>query len=169
MRRIAIALAFTLSVGSAQAAVINWSTSLAPENEVPPVMGSMGSGTASGTINTNTGLLTWMVEWTGLTSDVVGAHFHGPATTMENASVVVNIGTISGLMSPTSGSTTVTLPQAAELLGELWYINVHTVDISSGEIRGQVLPGSIAIPLPGSLPLLLGAGLIAGGILRRRA
>jgi hypothetical protein len=37
------------------------------------------------------------------------------------------------------GSALITDPQEGELLGSLWYINVHTELNSGGEIRGQIV------------------------------
>jgi hypothetical protein len=149
---------------TAQAAIVNWSATLAPENEVPPVMNSSGSGSASGTVDTNSGLLTWDISWADLTGPAVGAHFHAQATKAQNAPVVVTVGAISGLSSPTIGDTVITAPQVAFLLAGLWYINVHTATNPDGEIRGQVA----AVPVPATLPLLLGAGLAIGWLARRR-
>jgi hypothetical protein len=149
---------------TAQAVVIHWTADLAPENVVPPVMTSSGSGSASGTVDTDSALLTWDISWAGLTGPAIGVHFHGQATPAQNAAVVVNVGAISGLTSPTIGDTVITAPQVAFLLAGLWYINVHTATNPDGEIRGQVA----AVPVPATLPLLLGAGLAIGWLARRR-
>ena len=81
-------------------------------------------------------------------------HFHGPALTNQNAGVQVDFGAISGTVSPSIGNTVIGAGQAADLLAELWYINIHTAAFPGGEIRGQVLPA----PEPASA-LLLAAGL----------
>lgn len=163
MKHVCIGLAFLLASSGADAAIINWTADLAPESEVPPVTTSDASGSATGSVNTLNGLLSWNIDWTGLTGPAVAAHFHAPATPQENAGIVVNIGAISGLIPPTMGSTTISPPQVQGLLAGLWYINVHTEANPSGEIRGQVA----LVPLPATLPLLLAA---AGtlGLARRR-
>jgi hypothetical protein len=153
-------LIFAVMAASVDAALIPWTATLGPDNEVPVVTGSDGFGTASGTVDSDSGLLTWSLEWADLTGDAVGAHFHGPATTSANAGVVVNIGGISGLTSPATGFTTISGSQVSELLAELWYINVHTQVNPAGEIRGQVIPEPVAISAPATLPLLLGGVLL---------
>jgi hypothetical protein len=72
-------------------------------------------------------------------------HFHGPAPAGANAGVQVNIGLISGLTSPSIGNTIITALQGTDLLNGLWYINIHTGQFAGGEIRGQVLTGSVAV------------------------
>lgn len=170
MKRLASILAFTVMASSADAALIPWTATLAPENEVPPVTGSSGFGAASGTIESDSGLLTWSVEWTDLTGEATGAHFHGPATTSANAGVVVDIGAISGLSSPSAGSTTISDVQVSDLLAELWYINIHTQANPGGEIRGQVIPEAVPVPAPATLPLLFGGVLLLTSlrVLRRK-
>lgn len=112
--------------------------------EVPPT-GATGTGFATATYDDVTGELSWDISWSGLTSAATAMHFHGAAPAGVNASVQVNIGVISGLVSPSVGSTIITPAQGADLLAELWYINIHTPQFPGGEIRGQVL---LSIPTP---------------------
>jgi hypothetical protein len=80
-----------------------------------------------------------------------------------NASPQVNIGTISGLVSPLIGSTTITDAQETQLLDGLWYVNVHSTANPGGEIRGQV------VPEPATLLLLaMGAFFAIAHTLRKR-
>lgn len=168
MKLLASVLAVALTAGAADAAVISWTATLGPENEVPPVISS-GFGSAAGTVDTESGLLTWLIEWSDLTGVAVGAHFHGAAPKTANAGVVVNIGNISGLTPPVTGSTTITALQVTDLLNDFWYINVHTVENPAGEIRGQVIADHPSpVPVPATLPLLLGAGLMLGALRRKR-
>jgi len=102
-------------------------------------------------------LLSWDISWSGLTGPVTGMHFHGPADFGMGAGIQVDIGAISGLNSPSIGSTAIDNLQAAEILDGQWYVNIHTAMFPGGEIRGQVIPS------PGALALL---GL--GGLLARR-
>jgi CHRD domain len=166
MKLLAFLAALTLATASADAAVVNWTASLAPENEVPPLIvpAPDASGSAMGTLDTDANLLSWELTWSGLTGIAVGAHFHGPALPGQAAGIVVNIGSISGLMSPSIGSTNITDEVEALLLDGLLYINVHTGANPSGEIRGQVE----VVPLPATFTLFLAAlGIL--WIARRRA
>jgi hypothetical protein len=100
--------------------------------------GSPGTGSATLTYDDNTNLFSWSISWGGLLGTVTLAHFHGPAFPNQNAGIQVNIGAISGLVSPSIGATVITPAQAADLLSDLWYINIHTDLFPAGEIRGQV-------------------------------
>lgn len=162
----ALALTFAMVASSAaHAAVIDWSATLSGGNELP-IVNSLGAGSAFGTLDTTTNLLTWNITYSGLTN-VVAMHFHeAPATA--NGPVVVNIGAISGLGSPSIGSTTVTDAQEGTILSGGWYINVHTQSYPGGEIRGQVEVSPV--PLPGAMGLTLaGLGSLLAFRRRRRA
>jgi hypothetical protein len=44
--------------------------------------------------------------------------------------------------SPMKGTATLDDKQAADLMAGQWYVNIHTKQNPSGEIRGQVLPAN---------------------------
>lgn len=82
-------------------------------------------------------------SWSGLTSVKTNGHVHGPA-----AIGVGPAGAIFPLL-PTAGAISGSLPHqiwtfagsdSANLLGNLTYANVHSMNFGSGEIRGQLLP-----------------------------
>jgi hypothetical protein len=148
MRTLSIVLLLSIGlVGSAHAAVTDLEATLDQSQQVPP-SGSSGTGSATLTYDDVTGELTWNITWGGLTGPAMAMHFHGPAPPGINAGVQVNIGAISGLVSPSIGSAFITPAQAADLLADLWYINVHTAQFPGGEIRGQVVP--VALPVEDS-------------------
>lgn len=110
---------------------------LAGEQEVPPVE-TEGAGTATVSFDSDTNELSWDIEFSGLSGNATGAHFHGPAAEGANAGVQVNIGDVSGLESPMAGTAELTAEQAQMLLDGEMYINIHTEANPDGEIRGQV-------------------------------
>lgn len=156
---VASVLAIGLMAPAAQAIVIPWSATLDQAQEVPAPTAVPGAGgVASGTVDTVTGDLTWMITFSGLSGAATGMHFHGPAAPGATAGVQVNIGNISGLTSPSNGSTVISQSQVSDLRNDLWYINVHTALNAPGEIRGQV----DAVPVPAALPLMVaGIGALA--------
>ena len=129
------ALAF-LSI-AAHAATVNLKADLKASSEVP-AKDSTGTGTLSGTLDTDTNEFKYHIEFSGLTGPVVAAHFHGPAAEGANAKPQLPIKT-TPLASPIEGKTTVTPEQAKDLIDGKWYFNLHTSANPSGEIRGQVL------------------------------
>ena len=156
--RTLLLVACCFSPVAVQAAIINMSASLDAAQEVAdePVV-SDGTGTGIVTFDDVSNLLSWDIHFSDLTGPATAAHFHGPAAPGVNAGVQVNIGAISGLTSPMSGSATISDDQEMQLLDGLWYINIHTEAYPAGEIRGQVQ----VIPVPAAAWLMLGglAGL----------
>ena len=129
--------ALTLVSLAAHAATINLKADLKASAEVPP-KDSAGTGTLTGTLNTETNEFTYHVEFSGLTGPVAAAHFHGPAAEGVNAKPQLPIkGT--PITSPIDGKATLTADQAKDLLDGKWYFNLHTAANPGGEIRGQVL------------------------------
>lgn len=133
-------LACVTSALVTQAAPVSFTVQLAGTQQVPPVT-TPGAGTADLSYDPSTRVLTWTVTYTGLSSAVTMAHFHGPAPAGKNAGVQIWIskqGTPP--TSPIKGHATLSPSQARQLMAGDWYINVHTADHPAGEIRGQVVP-----------------------------
>lgn len=105
--------------------------------EVPP-SGSTASGTARGTYNVGTGKLTLDVDFAGLSSNTLFAHIH-EGVEGTNGPVVFNLPIEVGV---TSGSFSYMVDldpiQATSLEAGVYYINIHTEDVPSGEIRAQL-------------------------------
>jgi hypothetical protein len=118
----------------ALAEMVKMTATLDASQEVPP-NDSAGKGTADITFDTDSKKLDWKLDYSGLTGDATGAHFHGPAAKGENADVAVPI---EDPKSGASGSATLTDEQAADLMAGKYYVNVHTAAHAGGEIRGQV-------------------------------
>ncbi len=109
--------------------------SLSGASEVPAVT-SGGSGTVQVHLNKQTNVLSWTIEYAGLSGPVTAGSFHGPAVAGQNAAIVVPL---AGADSPIKGSATLTAAQSADLLDGKWYVNLHTARSRDGEIRGQVI------------------------------
>lgn len=143
---------------------INLTATLNTAQEVPTPVGvpANAGGIARLALDPVSNLLGWNIEWDGLTGPPVGMHFHGPAGVGETTGVQVNVGNISGLTSPSIGSTVISDEFESQLLAGQWYLNIHTAANGPGEIRGQVVPESSS----GMLAIVASLGMLP--FLRRR-
>ena len=126
--------AVCLFSSAAMAETVQFAGTLSGGAEVPAKT-TDGKGTATASLDTATKVLTYSVEYSGLSGPATAAHFHGPAAAGANAGVVVPFATPA---SPIKGTATLTDAQIADLTAGRWYANVHTAANPGGEIRGQM-------------------------------
>lgn len=129
--------ALALSALPASATIHNFTINITVDQEVPVPSGGTGSGSGTATYDDVTGEFTWNYSFAGLSGAVTAAHFHGAALPGVNTGVQVVID--SPTDSPNMGMAMIDSNQGADLIGGLWYLNIHTDTVPSGEIRGQVL------------------------------
>ena len=138
----ALALVALIASGSqALALKIPIAAFLSGAGEVP-ANDSPAKGVMEGTFDTDTNTLTWTVTYSGLSSPVIAAHFHGPVsylglTPEENAPI--QVGTPGDLASPFHGVAKIDDAQARDLKDGRWYFNVHSKNFPAGEIRGPII------------------------------
>lgn len=158
---VAVPLALAATAG---ADIVTYNVTLDGDQEVPSV-DTPGFGNAVVTLDTDTGELTWDVEYFDLLAPSTAAHFHGPADIDDTAGVLVDMGageTFGVTEGTLMGSAFIGEVQIEQVLDGLWYINIHSEMHPGGEIRGQV------VPVPGAMALL-GISAIVGTRRRRRA
>jgi hypothetical protein len=137
-RALALAVAAAgglVAVGPALAETIVLTSLLTGAESVPP-NDSAATGMVEASFDTASHQLSWTVSYEGLSGQVIGAHFHGPAAPGGNAGIVVPFTVPDS--GPIIGMTLLTDQQAADLLAGLFYANLHTARHPGGEIRGQL-------------------------------
>ena len=125
----------------ANATIWNINNVINGTQEVPSVT-TPGNGTIVGTYDDVTNQFTATISFSQLLGTTSAGHYHGPALAGANAGVRIGftnipLGVTSGSFSP---SFVLTASQETELLGGLWYANIHTSFRPGGEIRGQINP-----------------------------
>jgi hypothetical protein len=128
------------SMTLAHAAALSFTVPLTGAQQVPAVQ-TQGTGSADLTYDPATRVVTWALTFSGLSSEATMVHFHGPATAGKNAGVKVWVSEKgAAVTSPIKGQATLSEADAKDFLAGQMYLNVHTKDHPSGEIRGQVVP-----------------------------
>ena len=114
------------------------SGSASGDQEVP-VVTTTGTATLSGSYDTVSKQLIYAITWTGLTGDVVVAHFHGPALAGESAGPLQDIAIdVNGMAGSTADTITASSDLHNALIAGKVYYNLHTAAYPDGEVRGQV-------------------------------
>ncbi len=128
----------------------SYDTRLGGNSEVPPVT-TAATGEGDFTLDPSLTQFAFVVRVADI-QDITAAHIHrGPAG--QNGPVVHALFDGSGTFDPThplAGNVTLSAADLADLLGNLYYVNVHTTQHSTGEIRGQIVPrykNQIFLPL----------------------
>jgi len=133
----AACLIATCGVGTLRAETVTFNGTMTGAAEVPPKT-TDGKGAATALLDTATKMLTYQVDYSGLTGPATAGHFHGPAEPGANAPVVLPL---AAPASPIKGTATLTDAQMADLMAGKWYANIHTAANPGGEIRGQMTRG----------------------------
>ncbi|MBI3951687.1 MAG: CHRD domain-containing protein [Acidobacteria bacterium] len=117
--------------------------------EVPAPTPSLAIGAGVFVLNAERTELAYAVTFTGMSGQVVGAHFHGPAAMGVAAGVKRTICApcesgklITGVWS-SMDMEALTPERVQDLLNGQIYFNAHTEGNLPGEIRGQLFPVSV--------------------------
>lgn len=148
------AVALVAACESSTEVEVRYGASLSGANERPNAVTTSATGSFDATLEGN--ILSYTLNWSGLSSNSTGAHIHGPATTEQAIGVLVDfsaggrtltLGAPNGSGSGTidlSASSTITVTVSGDSLRKLLdlgllYVNVHSTNHPAGEIRGQVV------------------------------
>ena len=160
----AAAAACLLGAGVARADIVHMAATIDVAQESPASDGN-GTGTASITVDTAANTLTYHVQYGGLTSPEIAAHIHGPAVRGEVAFAYLYW---FPLGSTKDGVWNYPENLEADILAGRTYINIHTQQWNTGEIRGQIERSVPAGERAGWMALAL-ALLVTGAWFRIRS
>jgi glucose/arabinose dehydrogenase len=136
-----------------QIAPVLMQVDLSGANERPNPVNTRGRGLATATLVGN--VLNLNLTYSGLSAAATASHIHGPASSEESAGVLVSLaGLVAGAFGidgSLSGPVTLTPSQLGQVINGRTYVNIHTGTHGGGEIRGQILPRTAAVPLTASL------------------
>ncbi len=146
--------------------ISTFALSLTGAQEVPSNP-SPANGIFMGTYDNATNTLSFDLIFNGLLGATTVSHFHGPAPFGINAGVQIPlVGFPAGVSSGTySNSFVLTPAQEADLLNGLWYLNIHTSLYPGGEIRGQIVEGTLTGDCNVPVVPVANWALVIGGIL----
>jgi hypothetical protein len=100
-----------------------------------------GSGTIDLSYNKDTRTLSYKVTWSGLTGNLIAFHIHGAGKKGFNAGIIQSFSGFTNTPQGTyNGSVFIdgVVFKETELLNGEYYVNLHTLANSGGEIRGQI-------------------------------
>jgi LPXTG-motif cell wall-anchored protein len=158
-----------------QTQVYNLTATLTGPVEVPPGDPD-GQGTATVTLDANTGQVCYRLNVSNIILPAIGAHIHKGAPGVAGPIVVPFTAPDADGKANGCVKADVALVKAIGASPADYYVNVHTTDFKPGAVRGQLAKAAQQLPNTGmsSLPIALLAGLAllvlcAGLGLRRRA
>ena len=122
--------------GTAGATSTTYNVTLDGAHEVPMVT-TTATGTATITLDASN-LVTVTGAFSGLSSTATVAHIHGPATATMTADPIIPLTITQGTSGTVTGSGTLTDAQAADMRAGRTYINYHSMNHTTGEIRAQI-------------------------------
>ena len=131
-----LAVAAAVAIPLAVAETTSLKADLKGSEEVPPT-NSKATGSLTATYDSNSKMLSWKGNVSGLSGDPTAAHFHGPAEAGKNAGVLVPAPGVK--VGDFEGSAAITDRQAKIILDGKSYFNIHTAANPNGEARGQVV------------------------------
>lgn len=105
-------------------------------SEVPP---TTSTGTGSGTFFLTGNVLTYSINYSGLTGPAIAAHIHGPGDSTQAVGVLFPLNGLTGTPGVLSGTETLTSDELADIMTGKAYANIHTQANQGGEIRGQLI------------------------------
>ena len=118
---------------------------LGPDQEVPSVLFDGATGEGNLMINLETGAATGSVAVSGLSGAAQMAHIHR-AFAGTNGDVEITLeGNADGSLWSVPADTVLDAIQLDALANGELYLNVHTADNVSGEIRGQIVPMGVEV------------------------
>ncbi len=116
--------------------------------ETPP-NNSTGTGTLTGNYDDATNILTYTINFSGLSANVTAAHFHASPPGIAGAILIGPAGFPTGVTSGTFSTThTLTATQEDSLKRGLFYFNIHTTAFPGGEIRAQIFLQDASFVIP---------------------
>ena len=117
--------------------IVHFEGTMNGANEAP-ASPSTATGNVTGSFDQATKILTITVTYTGLSSAITIWHVHKGAVGVTGPPVDgLNYG-VMGASPFTWSSGALDAAMEADLMNNLWYVNIHTVDHGGGEIRGQL-------------------------------
>jgi hypothetical protein len=117
--------------------IVQFSGAMSGANEVPAVT-TTATGNVTGSYDRTSKILTINVTYSGLSSAITVWHVHKAAVGVSGLPVAgLNYGTM-GASPFTWSSGALDASMEADLMNNLWYVNIHTADNGGGEIRGQL-------------------------------
>jgi len=103
-----------------------------------PANGSTATGTVQVALNKTTGAINVTGSFSGLTTTVTAAHIHGPAAVGSTAPVIVPLTVTGDLSGTVTGTATMSTVQMSDMLNQMTYVNIHSMQYPDGEIRAQI-------------------------------
>lgn len=148
----ALLLLAPAAMASPASADTGWATTMSGANVVPP-NASTATGTGTFVLNDAQTSFHFHVQYSGLLSNRTLAHIHNAAVGVNGSVKRTFAGpngevpgpggtsdTFDGDWTTTQTVEALTAAQVTELFAGRWYVNIHSVNLPGGEIRGQIVP-----------------------------